>query len=203
MADMVCTIAQVKARLDITDATHDALLTEIVEQVTDELEQFTGRKLVPEAAATYVVDTGLGHRIPFPLGIRSVTSVGIAHTDQPDAGGTYTAVTLADVLLRPATADRRPGWPATEILLKSGPIDTRIPLRSAANGARIVGDFGFNPVLPGVARIGITASVAEYLDRRQAGSAGAGGIDLPNLLDAGQLAYLARIRAGGYGMGIA
>lgn len=205
MADQVCTLTQVNRRLDFTDGavpSRDAIITEIIEQVTDEMQQFVGRKLVPEAGATKLLDTFAGHTIAVPYGIRAVTTLSIALTNQPDDGtGTYSAVAAADILLRPLPVDRRLGWPATEIVLKSGPLDTVIPLRNARNGAKLVGDWGFSPTPPVVARIGIDATIAAWLDRRQAGKAGPDSIDLPGLLDPESLAALGRFR-GGYGIGI-
>lgn len=201
-APALCSEAQVKARLGIADTVDDPTIGEIIGAITDEIAHYTGRQLGPENGVTYVFDTALGHRLAIPRGIRAVTSMGIAATDQPDAAGSYLAVTLADVLLRPVPADRRPGWPATELLLKSGPIDVRIPFRSVANGATITGDFGFPVTPPAVNRIALNACVAEYLDRRRAGQAGPEGIELPRLLAGDELATLARYRAGaGIGIG--
>lgn len=197
MADQLCTTAQVKTRLQITDGTDDAVISEIIDQVSDEIQHFTRRKLVPDAGATYYLDTRLGHILPIPYGIRSVTSMGVAATDQPDDGtGTYLAVTLSTILLRPSPIARRPGWPATQLRLTQSPIDIRIPFRTAANGAKIVGNFGWAATPPTVARIAIAASVAEYIDRRRGGQGGADGIDLPRLLNDDQLAALARFRPG-------
>lgn len=176
MADQLCTTAQVKARLTITDATDDALISELIDQVSDWISDYTGRKLVPEAAATYVVDTVLGHVIPVPRGIRTVTTLSVAATNQPDSGGTYSAVTASDILLRPAAMDRRPGWPATEIRLLASPLDVRVPLRTVVNGAKIVGDFGFAVTPPEIVGVCIDAVVAAYAVRRQ-GASGVIGAD--------------------------
>lgn len=201
MADQLCTTAQAKARLGVTDATDDAMISEIIDEVSDEIQQFTRRKLVPEAATTYVFDTALGHTLLIPRGIRAVTAMGVASTDQPDAGGAYSAVTLSTILLRPVPGERRPGWPAVELRLTSSPIDTRIPFRTAANGATVTGDFGFLVTPPAIVRVAISAVVAEYLDRRRGGSAGADSIALPALLEPGQLAILARFRPPTMGIG--
>jgi Phage gp6-like head-tail connector protein len=197
MADQLTTTAKVKTRLNITDAVQDALISEIIDQISDEIAVFTRRKLVPDNAATYVFDTRLGHILNIPYGIRSVTSMGVAATDQPDdASGTYLAVTLSTILLRPLPVERRPGWPATQLRLTQSPIDIRIPFRTAAAGARIVGNFGFAATPPAVERIATDASVAEYLDRKRSGRRGAEGIDLPGLLGVQDLASLSRFRPG-------
>lgn len=196
MADQLVTEAQVNRRLNIGDAVDQAMVVEIIEEVSDEIQHFCRRKLVPDNAATYTFDTALGHTLQIPRGIRSVTSMSIAATDQPDTGGVYQAVAAAAILLRPLPAELRPGWPPTEIRLLYSPIDTRLPFRTAANGATITGNFGFAATPPVIQRIALQAIVAEYLDRRAGGSRGAEGIDLPSLLNASQLAALARFRAG-------
>lgn len=203
MADKLVTVAQVKSRLGITDAGSDAVLGEIVEQVTSEIQSYIGRRLIAEAATTYYLDTREGHEIAVPRGIRTVTYLGLAETDQPDDGtGTYTAQTLTNVLLRPAAALRRTDWPPTRIVLTQSTISVNVPLLTVANGAKITGDWDFAAVPIFVQRIAIAASVAEFLDRRRSGKAGPDEISLPGLLDPSQLAALARLRAGaGVGIG--
>lgn len=197
MADQLTTTAKVKARLNITDAAQDALISEIIDQVSDEIAVFTSRKLVPDNAATYYLDTRVGHILNIPYGIRSVTSMSVAATDQPDDGtGTYLAVTATTILLRPVPIERRPGWPATQLRLTSSPLDVRVPFRTAANGAKIVGDFGWATTPPAIERIATAAAVAEYLDRKRSGKRGAEGLDLPGLLGPQDMASLARFRPG-------
>lgn len=200
MADQLTTTAKVKARLNITDALQDALISEIIDQVSDEIQVYTRRKLVPPSPdndQTFYFDTRVGHILWIPYGIRSVTTMSIAATDQPDDGtGTYLAVTASTILLRPVPIERRPGWPATQLRLTQSPIDVRIPFRTAANGAMIVGKFGWAATPPAVERIATAASVAEYLDRKRSGRRGAEGLDLPMLLGAQDLASLARFRPG-------
>jgi len=201
MADQLCTAAQVKARIGATDAGDDGVIGEVIDQITAEIQSFVGRRLIAEAGATYIVDTAQGHTIRIPRGIRAVSAMGIAALDQPDAGGAYQAVTLADVLLRPLANDRRPGWPPDRVVLKAGPLGGTVPLRTAANGATITGDWDFATPPLFVVRIAVNASVSEFLDRRQAGKAGAEGIDLPGLLNSAELAALARLRVNA-GLGI-
>ena len=92
MADMAATLADAKAQLRIADATDDAYLTALLEGVTDWIQDYVRRKVVPEAGATYLVDTAYGSTIYLPRGIRTVTTLGIATTHQPDTGGTYTTI---------------------------------------------------------------------------------------------------------------
>jgi len=170
MADQLVTLAQIKARLGITDATDDVLLGELNDQATDFIQDLTRRKLVPEVGATYIVDTAAGSVIDVTRGIRAVTTLEVAAADQPDTGGTYSAIAAADILLRPSSIDRRPGWPATRILIKG----TIGRLADALNGARIVGDFGFAAVPPLIQAIALDAIATAYT-AKQAGDSDAIG----------------------------
>lgn len=166
------TLAQIKTRLGITDATDDTLLGELNDQSTDFIQELTGRKFVAEAGATYIVDTRPGSLIRVPRGIRTVSTLELATSDQPDTGGTYTAVAAADILLRPSPMTRRPGWPATEIWIRGN--YGRCSL--ALNGARIVGDWGFATVPPIVQAIALDAITAAYT-AKEAGDSDAVGAD--------------------------
>lgn len=200
MADQLVTTAQVKARIGIPDAADDTLLGELIDQVSDWIQDFTGRALVPEDDATYLADTGPGSVIPVKRGIRSITALGIASSDQPETGGTYATVALADVVLRPASLDRRPGWPATSILI----LGSYGRLSSAINGATITGDFGFLATPPAIQGVAIDAVVAAYGSRKTGGASGVVGPDGSAIVDwalffgAGspQRATLMRYRAG-------
>jgi len=172
MADQLVTTAQVKTRLSITDAGDDALISELIDQVTDWIQDFTGRHFIAEVAATYIVDTTAGSVIQVRRGIRTVTTLEVASSDQPDTGGTYTAVAAADILLRPSPMDRRPGWPATRILIRG----TTGRLTTALNGARIVGDFGFVSVPPNLQAVALDAVATAYTDR-MAGDSDVAGPD--------------------------
>lgn len=173
MADQLVTLTQIKTRLGITDTTDDTLLGELNDQSTDYIQELTGRKFVAEAGATYYVDTRPGSVIRIQRGIRTVSSLSLATSDQPDDGsGTYTAVTAADVILRPSLFARKPGWPATEIWIRG----TTGRCTLAINGAKIVGDWGFATVPPIVQAIALDAITAAYT-AKEAGDSDAIGAD--------------------------
>jgi hypothetical protein len=156
------TLAQVKARIfpvGLVDTGEDTLLAELIGQSTDYIQGLAGRTFVPEPAATYVVDTASGSVIEVRRGIRSVTALGVATSDQPDSGGTYTSVALSDVLLRPNAMERPPNWPPTRILLRGTGVGR---LATAMNAAQITGDFGFAAVPPVVQAIALDAVAAAY-----------------------------------------
>lgn len=171
MADQLCTIAQVKARINpagVSDVVDDAMLTEMVEQVSDWVQHFTGRKFVPDNAATYVVDTQAGYVIRIPRGIRAVTSMGInVLSNQPDTGGTYTTLSAATIMLRPASIDLPIGWPPTEIRLSRG---TNSYFATVENGATITGNFGFAATPPDIQAVTIDAVLAAYQNRKMGAS---------------------------------
>lgn len=205
MADQLCTTAQVKARDEIVDGVDDTVLGELIDQVTDFIQEFTGRKLVPEAGVTWVVDTSAGSTIEVPRGVRAVTSLGIASSDQPDTGGTYVAVAAADILLRPSPIYRKPGWPATRILLKGSSTGR---LAAVLNGAQMVVDGGFAATPPAIQAVAIDAVVVAFNARtsgasEQLGADQAAGVPWSRYFAQGtpQWATLERFRAG-YSMGI-
>jgi hypothetical protein len=181
LADQLCTVAQVKARLfpaGPVDATDDVLIGELVDQVSDWVQHYTGRKLVPEVAQTYVFDTAAGYVLRIPRGVRTVTSMGVATlTHQPDSGGTYTTIPAGDILLRPKAADLPIGWPSTEVRISRGTLaGTVSAFATVENGATITGDFGFAATPPDIQAVAIDAVVAAYQARKN-GASGVIGAD--------------------------
>jgi hypothetical protein len=175
VADQLVTLAQIKARIfptGLVDATDDTLLGELNDQITDLIQELTGRRFVAAAGQSYTVDTKAGSVIEVPKGVRAVTALGIASSDQPDTGGTYSAVAATDILLRPTPLERRPGWPATRLLIRG----TTGRLVTALNGAQMTIDEGFVSVPPSVQAIALDAVATAY-EARQAGDANAIGAD--------------------------
>ena len=177
MADALCTIAQVKARLfpaGPADTADDAMLTELVEEVSDYIQHYTGRKFVPVASADYYFDTTAGYVLRIPMGIRAVTFLGIANlAHQPDTGGTYTTIAAANILLRPSPADLPVGWPATEIRLSRA---QTLTFGTIENGAKVTMTAGFAATPPDVAAVAIDGTVSAYQMRKN-GASGVFGAD--------------------------
>jgi len=177
MADLLCTIAQVKARIPITDTADDAMLTEMVTEVSGWIENYTGRKFAPDNAATYVFDTVKGYDLLVPYGVRTITSMGVAQSHQPDAAGTYTSVPSGDILLRPKVQDGPIGWPFTRVQISRGTrTGTTAMFANADNGCTITGNFGFATVPPEIESVAIDAVVTAYTTR-QDGASGVIGAD--------------------------
>jgi hypothetical protein len=108
-------------------------------------------------------------RIRIAKGIRSITSLGIATSDQPDTGGTYTLATATDYWLDPPDMDRDVGWPATSIVLNS---TSSLRLTSASFGAEIVGQFGFATVPADIQGVAVRAVVRRFIGK------GGGGVSV-------------------------
>lgn len=171
MADQLCTTAQVKARIfpaGVTDTADDTLISELIDQVSDYIQQFTGRRLVPIASADYYFDTVSGYVLRVPIGIRAITFMGVSNlAHQPDSGGTYTTVTADDYLLRPKTQDLPPGWPFTEIwLTRGGLVGTIGSFGTFQNGCKLTMTAGFAATPPDIQGVAIDAAVAAYQARK-------------------------------------
>lgn len=175
MADQAVTLADVKLQLkiDVADTTDDAYLTSLIEDVTDWMQERVRRYLVPKAALSFLVDTAAGSTIDVRrYGVRTVTSLGVASSNQPDTGGTYTAVAAADIVLRPPAGQRAFGMPATSIAI----LGAYARLVDAINGASIVADCGPAATPDRIQRVAADAVVTAY-QARKAGGSGAIGAD--------------------------
>jgi hypothetical protein len=177
MSDQLCTTAAVKARIGIAvaDVTDDTLISELIDQVSGWVEGFTHRKLVPETAATYVFDTVASTALRIDRGIRTVSSMGVASTHQPDSGGSYTNVPVGDVILRPKPVDSPEGWPSFEVRFSRGTRSGTLSTFSRAdNGCTITGNFGFAATPVEITSLTIDAVVIAYQSRKN-GASGAIG----------------------------
>ncbi len=169
MADL-CTLADVKLAIAGLTTADDAYIGALISSLSEWVQEYTGRTLTPLVAQTYVLDTAAGSRIDLPIGVRTVTSLSIANTDQPDTGGSYVAVAPADILLRPSSVERKPGWPATMVFIRG----TAARLTATLNGASIVGDFGFAATPLEIKQLTVEAVSLAYLNRRPSSSGGMG-----------------------------
>ena len=184
MADQLCTPAQVKNRLQnaaagVTfSATDTTTISELIDQASDFIQHWTGRKLVPDNGATYTFDTQSGYILRIPRGIQSVTTLQVNNsTHQPDSGGTYTTVAASDFILRPRAQDLPGGWPALEIRISRGTLAGTISyFGTIENGAKITGNFGFAATPPDIQAVCIDAVVAAFQSRKM-GASGVMGAD--------------------------
>jgi hypothetical protein len=183
LADQLCTPAQVKNRLQNAQAgvtfsaTDTTTITELIEQVSDWVQHFTGRKFVPITSTTYIVDTQAGYVLRFPIGVRTVSALGVNNSaHQPDTGGSYTAISAANILLRPTASELPVGWPATEIRISRAATTGPLRFANIENGASVTGTFGFAATPPDIQAVTIDATVAAFQSRKN-GASGVIGAD--------------------------
>jgi hypothetical protein len=101
-----------------------------------------------------------------PRGIRSITTLGIASSSQPDTGGTYTTATSTTYYIDPPEDDRTQGWPGSSIVFLANGGGY---FYDAEFGAEITGAFGFASVPPAISHIALNLVVAGYRERASSG----------------------------------
>lgn len=161
---LICSVQDVEQALGDPLSPNDREnVLEYIRQVTVAIEGVTGRWFVPRplsGTTTYRVHTSSFQRIRVPKGIRSLTSLGLATTNQPATGGTYSVAAASDYYLDPPEMDRDAGWPATNIRLL-------YPARtsSATFGAELVGAFGWSSVPADIQGVGARAVVRRHIGK--------------------------------------
>lgn len=173
MADQLATTAQCKVRLfpaGVTDSVDDALISELIDEVSAWIQSYTGRKFVAVSSTAYTFDTQRGYVLRVPIGIRSISSMGVASTHQPETGGTYVTVPATDYLLRPRVQDGPDGWPYTEVHIALGAVGTVRNFATAENGCTITGTWGFAAIPKDIEAVCIDAVVAAYQSRKNGAS---------------------------------
>ena len=169
ISEGLCELADVRQRLGIaySDTTSDEDLAEFISAVSTEIMGYTGRYFMPDppsGTVAYVFDIEEPTRTLYiPRGVRSVTTLGYATTDQPDTAGTYTTLAATYYHLRPATQDRSYGWPATRIEL-----DTAYQFYPGRSTVSVTGAFGFAAVPPDIGNIATNAVVRMFQAKRSA-----------------------------------
>ena len=166
----ITTTALVKAQFSIPDTRDDVWLATVIDAVGDAMEAVTGRYLWKRSAVTSYFDGSPDpYTLAVPIGISTISYLGVAWADQPDDGtGIYTSVPLAWVYLDPPAQLRNPGWPATAIT-----VSPRSGISLPTGGKRLVkatGDWGPQSVAPRVGQIALAAVGRAWLTRRNGGA---------------------------------
>lgn len=163
-AGLLCSLYDVEQRLSGVATPNDReLLLEFIRGQSVEVAGYTKRAFNP-FAGTFRLDVGDnladGDRtLWIDRGVRSITALRIATSDQPDTGGTFTTVDAEDVVLRPVLLEREPGWPATRIVLLRGRFTRGI------NTVEVEGAFGFAAVPRDVAQVVENAVIRRFVAR--------------------------------------
>lgn len=165
---LICSLDDCKQRIGgsaVTNSSADEDILEHIRQVTADILTFTGRQLVPDPASgskTYRFHTYGGRELWIPKGIRSITSLGVAVTDQPESGGTYTVAAASDYYIDPPLFERTAGWPGMRVCLSRS---ASVFFGYAAFGAEITGAFGWPSVPADVSGIAVNAVVRRWQGR--------------------------------------
>lgn len=209
-AGLLCSLYDAKQRLGSTDPdpAEDELLLDIIREVSDEIEDYVGAWLAPRprdpaSTMTLLLDVEReGREVELKsggrrVGIRTLVSLGIALTSQPEIGGTYSAATVADVLLRPRpTADA----PASRLVLTDYPAGGFSCFLPGYNALSVVGSFGPASVPYRIQGVALAAVTRRWLGKETASPAIAlgpdGGVRLLADISPGMKATLDRMRGG-------
>lgn len=170
-AGYLCSLYDAKQRLfppGHTDTTEDEAILGYIAQASRFIENRTGRWFAPRSSATYLFSPPVSGRMLWvPRGVRAVTALGYATTDQPDTGGTFTSIASTDYSLQPAAGNRNDGWPATRIAL----LDTSGSYFYAGiNRVQVTMTTGFAAVPPDIEQIALNLVVAAHRERGSVGS---------------------------------
>jgi hypothetical protein len=172
-AGFLCSLYDVKQRLfgtANTSTAEDELILEIIREVSDDIEDYVGAWLAPRptdpaSTMTLLFDVPRGTRSLLlesgsrRCGIRTLTSLGLASQSQPESGGSYTAATLADVLLRPRPTADGPAW-RLELSNVSGSY-----FYPGYNTVESVGSFGPAAVAPRIQSVALAAVTRRYMGK--------------------------------------
>lgn len=167
---LLASLYDAKQRLGIayTDTASDEELLEFIRVASAEIESWTGRWLAPRGTATYLFSpTTTARRLWVPRGIRTITSLGYATTDQPDTAGTYTTVTATDYTLQPPEFDRTLGWPATSVALRDV---SAVAFYAGINTVTITGTWGWAEVPYDIQSVALSRVVDLYRNRSASGA---------------------------------
>jgi hypothetical protein len=181
LAGFLCSLYDVKQELGETGTTQDEVILEKIQQVSAAIELYTGTWLAPRptdpsSTMTLLFDVGRTSRSLLlengvrRCGIRTLTALGIATTSQPETGGTYTAATVADVLLRPRpTVD----GPASRLEFTNNPTGSISLFYPGYNTVQATGSFGYAAAPHDIQGVALRATVRRVMGK------GAGAVSIP------------------------
>jgi hypothetical protein len=167
----LCTLANVKVALfstGFTDTVDDALLQLYIDAVTGEVQEYTCRQFVTDAAPSdYYFDiagNSPNRSLYVANGVQSCTALGFAKVSQPASGGTYTSVTAANILLRPLAVDRRAGFPADTIVISD--LDLTTYFYPGYNTVKATMTCGFAAIPAEIERLALALVIRRWQARK-------------------------------------
>lgn len=168
-----CTLAEIKARLGITDTASDAILENVVEAVSRAIDHATGDRFYVITAATYTFTPDYADWLPLPLapGLRTVTTL---KTDEDGDRAYETTWTTTDYDLEPENAAAF-GQPYRAI--RVAPNGTRAFPRGLRRSVQIAGDWGW-AAIPDAINEACLLQSARLFRRKDAPFGVVGGGDL-------------------------
>lgn len=181
-AGLLCSLYDVSQRLfgsaTVGDNDKETLL-DIIRGVSSEIEDYVGAWLAPRPtnpASTMTLRFDVEHptrslwlqRAGRYVGIRSLTAINLATQSQPETGGTYTAGTVADVLIRPQAGADGPGW---RLELTDMPSGAFRYFSGGYNTVETTGAYGPAAVAGWVQEIALAAVTRRFLGKETAATA--------------------------------
>jgi hypothetical protein len=172
-AGLICSVEDVEQETgDDFDANERESVIDKIRQVTAAIEGYTGRWFIPRPLSgdtTYRFHSSYGRRLHIPVGIRSITTLNIATTNQTESGGSFTATT--GYYLDPPEWQRG-DWPALFVRFS----DTASGrFWDATYGVEITGAFGWERVPADIQGVAIRAVVRRHIGKAGGGAAVAVG----------------------------
>ena len=163
----LCSLADAKYRLGITDTSEDANLARYIVHVSAWVMAVTARQFARTPGTgtrTYLFDIDQQTReLRIPKGIAEASLLETATS----TGGAFSTVTSSSWFLDPAPADRDYGWPATSISLSDVTGTCFYPGKRVV---RVTMALGFEAVPDDIAEVALNLTVA--LHRRRGASSG-------------------------------
>jgi hypothetical protein len=177
------TLGGVKRRLDITDSTDDAVLSDIIADVNLDVEDLAYRQIGPSTVTNELLD-GFdalegGRCLLYPKGIRTITTLEIATATGED----FATVPSTDVFIEPAPYLRQPDWPGFEIWMTDTPTSTNTSSTVFLPGfrnIRLTGEIGWAAIPSTVTSAAETTATRTFLSNRGGDSEGSDELGVRN-----------------------
>lgn len=181
-AGLLCSLYDLEQRVGTLDDDERETALDLIREVSSEIENYlkcwmAPRPTNPTSTTTLVFDIDEldedRRSVPLILGglyigIRTINAIGFATRSQPDAGGVYTSLVGADLLIRPRPTAWQPGY---RIELAEFPTGAYSEFSVGRNVLEIDGAFGPASVPPWCQGIALAAVIRRWLGKETASPA--------------------------------